>query len=74
MSEELRSRLLASYMSVYPAKDSTTEAIEYIENNLPESKADIFALLMVYHNTLINELLMELAVAETYPSGYAPLH
>ena len=56
--EEARTRqgVQACHMSLYPTKDSLIEAVEYIEAQAPYTAQDIFPLLMMYHNTLIQEL------------------
>lgn len=44
-------------MSLYPAMNSTTEAIKYIESQVPvETANEMFSLIMMYHNTLLKEL------------------
>lgn len=47
----------ACTMPLYPTKGSPVEAVEYITSQLPGVSAnEVFTLLMVYHNTLIQEL------------------
>jgi len=48
--------LQACHMSLYPTKDSLVEALEYIEAQQPYTAADLFPLLMTYHNSLIKAL------------------
>ncbi len=48
--------LEASHMSLYPTKDSLVEAVEYIEAQAPIEPNQVFALLMIYHNSLLAEL------------------
>ena len=45
------------HMSLYPTMDSLTEAIKYIESQVPlNTPNEVFSLLMVYHNTLLKQL------------------
>lgn len=45
------------HMSLYPTMDSVTEAICFIEQQAPLSTPnEIFAALMVYHNSLLKQL------------------
>lgn len=47
----------AEHMSLYPTMDSTTEAIAYIESQIPVTTPnEIFSLLMIYHNTLLKQI------------------
>lgn len=44
-------------MTLYPTMDSMVEAIKYIESQVPVMASnDMFALLMVYHNSLLKTL------------------
>lgn len=52
----VQNEIKACHMSLYPTKDSLVEAVEYIEAQAPYSAQDFFPLLMIYHNTLIQEL------------------
>ena len=46
-----------AHMSLYPTMDSTTEAIAYIESQVPLSTPnEIFSAIMLYHNTLLKQL------------------
>lgn len=51
--------LTACLMSLYPSHDSLIEAVEYIEAQAPIQPNEVFALLMRYHNTLIQEITRE---------------
>lgn len=43
--------------TLYPAKDSLDEALAYIQAQLPPVHPNtVYALLMIYHNTLLQEL------------------
>lgn len=43
--------------SLFPVKDSLHEAIQYVKDALPiTSENEVHALLMLYHNTLIQEI------------------
>lgn len=45
------------HMSLYPTMDSITEAIAYIEAQVPISQPNqMFSLLMMYHNTLLKQI------------------
>lgn len=57
---ELIKKLLASRMSLYPSAASTTEAVKYIEQCENPNQPQLFALLMLYHNALIDELIADL--------------
>lgn len=47
----------AMKMSIYPSMNSVTEAISFIESQVPiQSKNEMFSLLMMFHNTLLKEL------------------
>lgn len=47
----------ARRMSLYPAMDSVTEAIKFIEAQVPvQSANEMFSLLMMFQNTLLKEL------------------
>lgn len=43
-------------MSIYPEFNSALEAIRYIES-LDVSSLNIFSALMIYHNSLLNQLI-----------------
>lgn len=44
-------------MTLYPTMDSMVEAIQYIESQVPVvASNDMFALLMIYHNSLLKTL------------------
>ena len=46
-----------SHMSIFPVKDSLSEALADIENAVGEGMARrIFPLIMSYHNTLLKEI------------------
>ena len=45
------------HMSLYPTMDSVTDAITYIESQVPVTDRNkMFSLLMMYNNTLLAEL------------------
>ena len=45
------------HMSLYPTMDSTTDAVTYIESQVPVTDRNkMFSLLMMYNNTLLAEL------------------
>lgn len=47
-------------MSLYPTRDSLTEAIQEIEQSAPlRTPNEIFAALMLYHNSLLAQLSRE---------------
>lgn len=47
----------AMKMSIYPSMNSVTEALSFIEAQVPvQSKNEMFSLLMMYHNTLLKEI------------------
>ena len=49
-----------SAMTLYPTLDSLLELIKGAENSLPiTDRNTLFALLMTYHNTLLNQLEKE---------------
>lgn len=50
------SQIKACAMPMYPTKDSLTEAIQYIESQVDMPANELFPLLMVYHNSLIQAL------------------
>lgn len=46
-----------AYMNLYPAMPTVLDAIQHIEAQVPvTSQNEMFALLMMYHNTLLNSL------------------
>lgn len=48
------------HMSLYPTMDSLPEAILFIEQQAPlNTPNQIFSALMVYHNTLLKQLVDE---------------
>lgn len=48
------------HMSLYPTRDSLTEAIQEIEQSAPlRTPNEIFAALMLYHNSLLAQLSRE---------------
>ena len=52
--------LRAVRMTLFPVCESLEEARAYAEARIPlEHKNDVFSVLMVYHNTLINQLEKE---------------
>lgn len=49
-----------AHMSLYPTMDSTTEAIAYIESQIPiNTPNEVFGLLMIYHNSLLKQIAQE---------------
>mgnify|MGYP007073563797 FL=1 len=45
------------HMSLYPTMDSTTDAVTFIESQVPVmDRNKMFSLLMMYNNTLLAEL------------------
>ena len=51
------SPVLLEQMSLYPTLDSVTEAITFIEAQVPLNTAnEVFGLLMIYHNSLLKQL------------------
>ncbi|MFC7412991.1 DUF6833 domain-containing protein [Larsenimonas suaedae] len=43
--------------SLYPTKDSLSEALAYLEGQLPITHSnELYPLLMIYHNTLLKTL------------------
>lgn len=65
----LRQGINACHMSLYPTKDSLIEAIEYIEAQAPYQPQDLFPLIMIYHNTLIQELTKDSAHGHRHPGN-----
>lgn len=50
-------QLKAVPQTIYPDKDSLEEAAQYIMDQVPITDPnEVYALLMVYHNTLLKEL------------------
>lgn len=45
-------------MPIYPEFNTTLEAIKYIES-LDISTLNIFSALMIYHNSLLNQLIQD---------------
>jgi len=60
MSESLKTDLQACHMSLYPTMDSLAEAVQYIEAQAPFEQADLFPLLMLYHNSLLKQIDLHL--------------
>lgn len=45
------------HMSMYPTMDSVSDAIKFIENQLPIVQANqVFSLLMMFQNTVLKQL------------------
>lgn len=59
--------LQACHMSLYPTMDSLLEAVQYIESRAPVHPSEVFPLLMLYHNTLIQELGRDLQYPQPVP-------
>ena len=54
------SKVHPAHMSLYPTMDSTTEAIAYIESQIPiNTPNEVFGLLMIYHNSLLKQIAQE---------------
>jgi len=50
-------KIAPEHMSLYPTMDSTTDAVTFIESQVPVmDRNKMFSLLMMYHNTLLAEL------------------
>lgn len=50
-------RVVPEHMSMYPTMDSVVDAITYIESQVPVTSPNkMFALLMMFQNTLLTEL------------------
>ena len=48
-----------AHMNLYPTMESVVEAVKYIESQVPITSAnEMFSLLMMYHNTLLQEMCM----------------
>lgn len=46
-----------AHMSLFPTMNSTLEAVQYIEAQVPvRTSNEMFALVMMYHNTLLKEI------------------
>jgi len=51
-------------MSLYPTMESLTDVIKYGESKVPLTTANaVFSLLMVYHNTLLDQIAKEKVVS-----------
>lgn len=47
----------AKELSLFPAKDSLDEAVNYCNSKMPiQDSQTLFALLATYHNTLLNQI------------------
>lgn len=55
--KELNPLLRAVQMSLFPSMDSLDEVISLAESKLPiTDKNELISLLMMYHNTLLNQI------------------
>lgn len=49
--------LRAVPMTLFPSMDNLDQAVSYCKSQLPiEDQSKLFGLLMVYHNTLLNQV------------------
>lgn len=67
------SGIQAAHMSLYPTKDSLIEAVQYIEAQAPVEPHELFPLIMMYHNTLLQELARAAEPRQALPDNVVRL-